>query len=207
MLFTRFSGNRELCPPCFFVGDKWQKGMGRWAGYDFDETLFLKLAESRQKVAVMVLKQALRRSKELAIHYCERVQRQVVPSARNLLVCELYALLKVAPIARLQQRIVQHFCQGGRDGEREAAGYLILCHLAQSGGERKVAFRYGFKEPVFFEKRRKLRMPHIRQVSMKNDGKITDGHPKSMVPTESKRLARVEWQDGQEVWRLELKES
>src|SRR5262245_27782665 len=127
----------------------------------------------------MVLEEASRRSKELAIHYRERVQCQVVPSARNLLVCQLYALLKVAPIACLQHRIVQHFCQGGRDGEREAAGYLILCHLAQSGSERKVAFSYGFKEPVFFEKRWKLRMPDIRQVSMENDSKITDGHPKA----------------------------
>src|SRR5262245_60646742 len=113
MMFTRFFGNRELCPPCLFVGDKWQKGVGRWAGDHFDQALFLKLAESSQQVAAMVLKEPLRRSKELSIQHRERVQCQVVPSARNLLVRQLYTLLKVAPIAFLQQRIVEHFRQSG----------------------------------------------------------------------------------------------
>jgi len=62
------------------------------------------------------------------------------------------------------------------DGEREAAGHFVLHQFAENRDERQVTFRYGFKEPVFFQESWMLGMANKRQMGVEDERQITDGH-------------------------------
>ena len=54
----------------------------------------------------------------------------------NFLIRQFHPAPQVMPIAFLQQRIGEHFCQRRRDGERKAAGHFVLRHFTENRNER-----------------------------------------------------------------------
>jgi hypothetical protein len=100
----------------------------------------LQLAECLQEISVVVLEKRGGVSKKGSIHLSQWSNGQIMPRPFDLLVSEFHPALEVLAVTRLQQHIVQHFCQRRGDGECESAAYSVFCQSPQNRDERKVAF-------------------------------------------------------------------
>ncbi len=145
--------------------------MGRRAGDDFNQAFVLQLSESAQHTAAVALEELAGCSKKLLVHHSQGLKRQVVPGAPDFLIRQFHPALEIAPVAGLQQRIVQHFRQRRRDGDGKAAGHFVLRQSDENGNQRKVTLSDGFEEPVFLQKSWVLGMADKGKVGMQDDGK------------------------------------
>jgi hypothetical protein len=159
-----------------------QQTMRCGAGDDFELSMFLKLSESANDVASVGKVRFADLEKARQIEFGERPKVFIPMRSVRFFVREVDQFIEITDVTILEQRIEQHRAEGRRHRDRQTRFDPVLQPPIHHMDERDVSFGDGFKEPIFLEEAFVLRMPHIGQMRVQDDGKVSCHDSNSALP-------------------------
>jgi len=172
-----FDGDLDLGAHGIRVQHERQEPVGRTAGDDLQLSQVLELLKGRNEVpSVLLLEDVPRIPEHVPVHVGDGVELRLVFRAHDLLLGKLDQFGDVPDVAVLEQRIREHGDERGRQAHGDAEIHAVMHQSVVNINKRNVGLGDRFEEPVLFQELVVLGMPHIGQVTVQHQRKITLFH-------------------------------